>query len=162
MKYGPGQIVCYPLLDLHNHKKDLHWYTNKLEELVIETLKEFGIQGERSEVNTGVWIGMNKICAIGVTASRWVTMHGLALNVTCDVVNYERIVPCGIKEKDRGVCRVADFNSSANILEVAEVFQSSFSKAFDLNLETADEKDLETLLHSDYPELAQIVIEGKV
>lgn len=71
---------------------------------MINTLKNFDIAGERSEVNTGVWVGKNKISAIGVTASRWVTMHGIALNICCDLTNFGRIIPCGIAISDRGVC----------------------------------------------------------
>jgi lipoyl(octanoyl) transferase len=102
--HGPGMIVAYPIFDLHNHKKDLHWYATSLEQTVINTLEKYNVVGERSEVNTGVWVGKNKISAIGVTASRWVTMHGIALNVNCDLANFGRIIPCGIVISDRGVC----------------------------------------------------------
>jgi hypothetical protein len=80
--------------------------TNQLEQTVINTLQHFGIVGERSDVNTGVWVGKNKISAVGLTASRWITMHGIALNVNCDLRNYERIIPCGISQSDRGVCSI--------------------------------------------------------
>ena len=96
--HGPGQIVCYPILDLDNFFTDVHKYLRFLEETIILTLRDYGIKGERSENETGVWLDVNtrnprKICALGVKASRWVTMHGLALSYFND------IVPCGIKDK---------------------------------------------------------------
>ena len=102
--HGPGQIVCYPILDLDNFFTDIHKYLRYLEETVILTLENFGIKGSRSENETGVWLEPNsinarKICALGVKASRWVTMHGLALNVNNDLSFFNHIVPCGIKNK---------------------------------------------------------------
>ena len=102
--HGPGQIVCYPILDLDNFFTDIHKYLRFLEETIILTLKDYGIQGERSENETGVWINpysidARKICALGVKASRWVTMHGLALNVNTDLNYFKNIIPCGIQNK---------------------------------------------------------------
>ena len=102
--HGPGQIVCYPILDLDNFFTDVHKYLRFLEEIIILTLRDYGIKGERSENETGVWLDVNtsnprKICALGVKASRWVTMHGLALNVNNDLSYFNDIVPCGIKDK---------------------------------------------------------------
>ena len=102
--HGPGQIVCYPILDLDNFFTDVHKYLRFLEETIILTLRDYGIKGERSENETGVWLDVNtrnprKICALGVKASRWVTMHGLALNVNNDLSYFKDIVPCGIKDK---------------------------------------------------------------
>ena len=102
--HGPGQIVCYPILDLDNFFTDVHKYLRFLEETIILTLMDYGIKGERSENETGVWLDVNtrnprKICALGVKASRWVTMHGLALNVNNDLSYFNDIVPCGIKDK---------------------------------------------------------------
>ncbi len=102
--HGPGQIVCYPIIDLDNFFTDIHKYLRFLEETIILTLKDYGIQGERSKNETGVWINPNsidarKICALGVKASRWVTMHGLALNVNTDLNYFKNIIPCGIKNK---------------------------------------------------------------
>jgi lipoyl(octanoyl) transferase len=103
--HGPGQIVVYPILDLDNHKRDLHWYTTRLEESVIRLLKEhYDIDGGRNEVNTGVWVDQNKIAAVGVTASRWITMHGMAFNVCPAMRDYDMIVPCGIAVQGHGVC----------------------------------------------------------
>ena len=102
--HGPGQIVCYPILDLDNFFSDIHKYLRYLEEVVIQTLNEFGIKSERSSYETGVWIepkqiSARKICAMGVKASRWVTMHGFALNVDNDLSYFENIIPCGISNK---------------------------------------------------------------
>jgi lipoyl(octanoyl) transferase len=102
--HGPGQIVCYPILDLDNFFTDVHKYLRFLEETIILTLRDYGIKGERSENETGVWLDVytrnpRKICALGVKASRWVTMHGLALNVNNDLSYFNDIVPCGIKDK---------------------------------------------------------------
>ncbi len=102
--HGPGQIVCYPILDLDNFFTDIHKYLRFLEETVILTLEDYGINGSRSQNETGVWLDPNsrdarKICALGVKASRWVTMHGLALNVNNDLSFFNHIIPCGIKNK---------------------------------------------------------------
>ena len=102
--HGPGQIVCYPILDLDNFFSDIHKYLRYLEEVVIQTLNEFGIKSERSPDETGVWIepkqiSARKICAMGVKASRWVTMHGFALNVDNDLSYFENIITCGISNK---------------------------------------------------------------
>lgn len=102
--HGPGQIVCYPILDLDNFFTDIHKYLRFLEETVILTLQNYGIKGNRSKNETGVWLEPNssdarKICALGVKASRWVTMHGLALNVNNDLSFFNHIIPCGIKNK---------------------------------------------------------------
>jgi lipoyl(octanoyl) transferase len=102
--HGPGQIVGYPILDLENFFPDIHKYLRLLEEVIILTLAEYNILGERSQGETGVWLGVGtpfirKICAMGVRASRWVTMHGFALNVNADLGYFDNIIPCGIKGK---------------------------------------------------------------
>ncbi len=96
--HGPGQLVGYPIIDLNNHYFDLHRYLRDLEEAIIRTLGEFGVNGCRKESYTGVWVGGEKICAIGVKSSKWVTMHGFALNVNTDLSRFGRIIPCGIFE----------------------------------------------------------------
>ena len=96
--HGPGQLVGYPILDLHNYKKSISWYMRSLEELIIDTLVEYGITAERKVGLTGVWVGDEKIAALGVRVTRWVTMHGFALNVTPDLIYYSSIIPCGIFE----------------------------------------------------------------
>ena len=96
--HGPGQLVGYPILDLHNYKKSISWYMRSLEQLIIDTLAEYGITAERKVGLTGVWVGDEKIAALGVRVTRWVTMHGFALNVTPDLIYYSGIIPCGIFE----------------------------------------------------------------
>lgn len=102
--HGFGQLVVYPILDLENFFMDIHKYVRYLEEIIIRTLADYGIKGERSKGETGVWIDVNtpharKICAIGVRSSRWVTMHGLAFNVNTDLRYFDYIIPCGIVGK---------------------------------------------------------------
>ena len=102
--HGPGQIVGYPILDLDNFFTDIHKYLRLLEEVVILTLREYGLEAERSKGETGVWLDVGtekarKICAFGVKSSRWVTMHGFALNVNSDLSYFENIIPCGIANK---------------------------------------------------------------
>ncbi len=102
--HGPGQIVGYPIVDLENFFTDIHKYLRFLEEAIILTLKEYGIESGRSEGETGVWLGVGtpfarKICAMGVRASRWVTMHGFAFNVNSDLGYFDNIIPCGIRGK---------------------------------------------------------------
>ncbi|WP_405413019.1 lipoyl(octanoyl) transferase LipB [Maribacter sp. Asnod1-A12] len=102
--HGPGQIVGYPILDLDNFFTDIHKYLRFLEEMVILTLAEYGMKSERSPGETGVWLDVGtpfarKICAMGVRASRWVTMHGFALNVNADLGYFDMMIPCGIKGK---------------------------------------------------------------
>jgi len=102
--HGPGQIVGYPILDLENFFTDIHRYLRLLEEMVILTLAEYGLKAERSPGETGVWFDVGtpfarKICAMGVRASRWVTMHGFALNINTDLGYFDLMIPCGIKDK---------------------------------------------------------------
>lgn len=98
--HGPGQLVVYPIFDLNNYYKDTHRFLRDLEEAVILTLKDLGIESGREEEYTGVWVGEKKICAIGIKVSRWITMHGLALNVNNDLSYFNKIIPCGIFHKD--------------------------------------------------------------
>ena len=102
--HGPGQIVGYPIIDLEAYKPDIRWYMRSLEEVIIRTLDDYGIKGLRSEGETGVWLDVGtpfarKICALGVRTSRWVTMHGFALNVNTDLGFFDHIIPCGIRGK---------------------------------------------------------------
>ncbi len=103
--HGPSQLVVYPMLDLKQdcYKADLHWYLRKIEDVVIQTLECYNIQGNRDSINTGVWVGPNKICAVGISSSRWITTHGFALNVNpnLDYFDTSVILPCGIE--GRGV-----------------------------------------------------------
>lgn len=133
--HGPGQIVGYPIFDLDNFFNDIHKYMRLLEEVIIKTINFYGIKGERSNGETGVWIDVNKpmarkICAIGVKASQWVTMHGFALNLSPNLSYFDYIVPCGIQnkyvtslEKELGI--------SVNPDEVKKVIKKYFSEIFD-------------------------------
>lgn len=95
----PGQIVAYPILNLRYYQQDLHWYLRQLEEVIIQLLASYGIIAQRIEGLTGVWIGDKKIAAIGIKVKRWITMHGFAINICCDLSGFDKIIPCGIKDK---------------------------------------------------------------
>jgi lipoate-protein ligase B len=97
--HGPGQIVGYPIIDLKNYFQDIHRYLRNIEEVIIKTLEKFEIVAEREKDMTGVWVNGEKIAAIGVKVSRWVTMHGFALNVNTELKKFDRIIPCGIFHK---------------------------------------------------------------
>jgi lipoyl(octanoyl) transferase len=96
--HGPGQLVGYPIVNLRQHRQDLHWYLRQLEAVLIHALESFGISAERSNGRTGVWTGGRKIASIGVHARDWVTSHGFALNVTNDLSHFDLIVPCGLPD----------------------------------------------------------------
>ena len=133
--HGPGQIVCYPILDLENFFTDIHKYLRFLEQTVIETLDNFDIKGERNHGKTGVWIDINtpfpkKICAMGVRASRWVTMHGFALNVNVDLDYFNNIIPCGLTENIVTSINKELNQSEMDITEIKDVLKSCFSKTF--------------------------------
>ncbi len=98
--HGPGQLVGYPILDLHHHRLSVSWYMRTLEEILIQTLGQFGIESQRREGLTGVWVREEKIAALGVRLSRWISMHGFALNVNTDLKFFDGIIPCGIFEYD--------------------------------------------------------------
>ncbi|KAB1220515.1 putative lipoyltransferase-like protein, chloroplastic [Morella rubra] len=101
--HGPGQLVMYPIINLRNHRMDLHWYLRGLEEVVIRVLSStFSIKASRLEGFTGVWVGEKKVAAIGIRVSQWITYHGLALNVTTDLTPFHSIVPCGIRNRQVG------------------------------------------------------------
>jgi lipoyl(octanoyl) transferase len=134
--HGPGQIVGYPILDLENFFTDIHKYLRFLEEVIILTLAEYNIIGTRSEGETGVWLGAGtpfarKICAMGVRASRWVTMHGFALNVNADLGYFDNIIPCGIKGKAVTSLNVELGLEKVNEIEVKEKIAKHFSKIFE-------------------------------
>ncbi|KAL6526535.1 Octanoyltransferase LIP2p2, chloroplastic [Orobanche gracilis] len=101
--HGPGQLVMYPIMNLRHYKMDLHWYLRALEDVVIRAISSaFSIKASRIEGLTGVWVGNKKLAAIGIKVSRWITCHGLALNVTTDITPFQRIVPCGIQDRQVG------------------------------------------------------------
>ena len=137
--HGPGQIVGYPILDLYNFFTDIHKYLRFLEEMVIRTLDEYGIESGRSEGETGVWLDIGnplkarKICAMGVRASRWVTMHGFALNVNTDLSYFNNIIPCGIV--DKAVTSMdKELGYKVNEEEVKEKLKNHFAELFNCEL----------------------------
>lgn len=143
--HGPGQVVGYPILDLENFFTDIHKYLRLLEEMIIRTLAEYGIKSERSPGETGVWLDVGtpfarKICAMGVRASRWVTMHGFALNVNTDLGYFDNMIPCGIKDKAVTSLHVELSNSgcelSGNALleDVKEKLQNHFLELFEVEV----------------------------
>jgi lipoyl(octanoyl) transferase len=139
--HGPGQIVVYPILDLEYFGTDIGKYLRNLEEVIIKTLKEYGISGERSTGETGVWIEpqikhkARKICAIGVRCSRWITMHGLALNVNTDLSYFNNIVPCGIPDKQ--VTSIEkELQRKISLEEVKEKIRKNFEEVFNCELMT--------------------------
>ncbi|MCK8521577.1 lipoyl(octanoyl) transferase LipB [Aquimarina sp. D1M17] len=134
--HGPGQIVGYPILDLDNFFTDIHKYLRYLEEMVILTLAEYGIQGSRSEGETGVWLDVGtpfarKICAMGVRASRWVTMHGFAFNVNADLGYFDNIIPCGIRGKAVTSLNVELGQTEVDVNEVQEKLLKHFKALFE-------------------------------
>ena len=136
--HGPGQIVGYPILDLENFFTDIHKYLRLLEESIILTLADYGIESSRSEGETGVWLGVGtpfarKICAMGVRASRWVTMHGFALNVNADLGYFDNIIPCGIRGKAVTSMHV-ELGKETPLGEVKEKILSNFAKLFEAEI----------------------------
>jgi len=137
--HGPGQIVGYPILDLENFFSDIHKYLRFLEEMVIRTLAEYGLKAERSKGETGVWLDVGtpfarKICAMGVRASRWVTMHGFALNVNSDLGYFDHMIPCGIKGKAVTSLNVELGKSAVSMDEVKEKLLKHFEELFEAEL----------------------------
>jgi lipoyl(octanoyl) transferase len=136
--HGPGQLVGYPILDLDNFFTDIHKYLRFLEEAIILTLNEYGIQGERYPGYTGVWLDVEnpnrarKICAMGVRCSRWVTMHGFALNVATDLSYFEHIVPCGISDK-AVTSMEKEMGKPVDLEQVKNRFKKHFSQQFQCN-----------------------------
>jgi lipoyl(octanoyl) transferase len=137
--HGPGQVVGYPILDLDNFFTDIHKYLRYLEEMVILTLAEYGLKGERSPGETGVWLDLGtpfarKICAMGVRASRWVTMHGFALNVNTDLGYFDLMIPCGIKGKAVTSLNVDLGQTVIDVAEVKEKLLQHFKALFHAEL----------------------------
>ncbi len=134
--HGPGQIVGYPILDLDNFETDIHKYMRNLEEVIIRTLAEYNLKGERSEGETGVWLDVGtpftrKICALGVRTSRWVTMHGFALNVSTNLGFFDHIIPCGIRGKSVTSLEV-ELNKKLDIAIIKEQIKTHFSAVFNV------------------------------
>jgi lipoyl(octanoyl) transferase len=137
--HGPGQIVGYPILDLEKFYTDIGKYLRNLEEVIIQTMAGYGLKGERSTGETGVWIEpgvpgrARKICAIGVRCSRWVTMHGFAFNVNTDLSYFNHIIPCGIVNK-QVTSMEKELGYNADMQEVKERVKQNFEMVFDAEL----------------------------
>jgi lipoyl(octanoyl) transferase len=137
--HGPGQLVGYPILDLDQFKTDLSWYLRSIEEVIILTMSEYGLYGDRSKGETGVWIEPlhkgyeRKICAIGIRCSRWITMHGFALNINTDLSYFNDIIPCGIYNK-----QVTSFEKELGYAvpmnEIKEKIKRNFEKVFEIEI----------------------------
>jgi lipoyl(octanoyl) transferase len=137
--HGPGQLVGYPILDLDNFFTDIHKYLRFLEEIIILTLMDYGLKAERSPGETGVWLDVGtpyarKICAMGVRASRWVTMHGFALNVNADLGYFDHIIPCGIEGKAVTSLNVELGKKEVSLVEVQEKVLKHFGELFEAKI----------------------------
>jgi len=135
--HGPGQIVGYPILDLENFFTDIHKYLRLLEEAIILTIAEYGLKGERSQGETGVWLDVGtpfarKICAMGIRSSRWVTMHGFALNVNVDLGYFDNIIPCGIRGKAVTSMQV-ELGKKLDQTEIKSKIIKHFKKLFEVD-----------------------------
>lgn len=137
--HGPGQLVVYPILDLEKFYTDIGRYLRNLEEVIIKTLADYGITGDRSRGETGVWIdpaikgSERKICAIGVRCSRWITMHGLAFNINTDLDYFNNIIPCGIRDK-QVTSMHKELGRHIAMDEVKEKVRTYFSEVFEVQL----------------------------
>lgn len=145
--HGPGQLVVYPLLDLRRppFKQDLHWYLRMVEEVVIRTLSVYDIEGYRDEINTGVWVGEEKVAAVGVASSRWITTHGFALNVNPDLSFFDtsNILPCGVE--GRGVTSIQKILSERSasfeiptVEDVAAETLRNIERVFDISIQDVE------------------------
>jgi lipoyl(octanoyl) transferase len=137
--HGPGQMVGYPIIDLEHFKTDIGWYLRSLEEVIILSINEYGLKGERSKGETGVWLDANvkgkerKICAMGIRCSRWVTMHGFALNVNVDLNYFNYITPCGIQDKQVTSLQ-KELGATIPLNEVKEKILKNFEQVFDCKI----------------------------
>ena len=136
--HGPGQIMGYPIIDLDNFFTDINLYLRKLEEVIINTLKSYDLRGFTIKGETGVWVKDNnglskKVCAFGIRASRWVTMHGFSFNVNPELNYFKNIIPCGIK--DKGVTSVSELkNSNIEMNQIKQILYKNFAKSFSAEL----------------------------
>ncbi len=132
--HGPGQLVVYPIFDLELFRRDVHWYVRQLEEVIIRVLQSYDIQAERIPEYTGVWVRGNpdrKICAIGVHISRWVTLHGLAFNVSPNLKHFQGIIPCGISDASKTVTSIdKELKQSINMTVLKNKLKAVFREVF--------------------------------
>jgi lipoyl(octanoyl) transferase len=129
----PGQIVGYPILNLHYYYQDLHWYLRQLEEVLIKVLKDYGLEGTRIPGLTGVWVEGRKVAAIGIKVKRWITMHGFSLNVNPDMTGFANIIPCGIIDKP--VASLAEWIPNISCDQVRIDIAHRFAEVFGVNLQ---------------------------
>ena len=135
--HGPGQLVVYPILDLRKHRKDLHWYLRQIESVVIEALASVNVASKRIPNATGVWTADThpayKIAAVGTHASKWITMHGFALNVTTNLSDFERIIPCGLEDNPR-VINVTSLQPTVTMEDMEDAVIKAFAKVFSMEM----------------------------
>ena len=129
----PGQIVGYLVLNLSLHKKDLSWYLRELEQVLIDVLDLLGIEGKRVDGLTGVWCEDKKVGSIGIGCKRWVTQHGFSLNVDCDLIGFEKIIPCGLDKVKVG--KLSDWIPGIKVCDVTPLLRESVKRRFKLNWE---------------------------
>ena len=128
----PGQLVLWPVLDLQRHTPDLHWYLRRLEAIVLEVLAALGLSGGRQPGLTGVWCGSQKVAAVGIGCRRWITRHGLSLNVNCSLRGFDPIVPCGLA--NHGVGRLLDWRPGLTCAQVEPLLLAAVARQFHLEL----------------------------
>jgi lipoic acid synthetase len=128
--HGPGQLVCYPILDLRGRGKDIHSYVHNLEEVILRTLRDFSIDGDRDEGHPGVWVNEEEIAAIGLSLRRWVSMHGFALNINIDLEHFSFINPCGFSDK-RATSMSKILGSQVPMQDATNSLISHFCNVFD-------------------------------
>ncbi|XP_022098014.1 putative lipoyltransferase 2, mitochondrial [Acanthaster planci] len=139
--HGPGQLIAYPIINLTHYNKSVRWYISQLEKTVINTSKEFGVAANIQSSDRGVWVKDNKLAAIGIQCSRYVTMHGLSLNCNTELSWFDHIVPCGVKNK--GVTSLSlELKQNITVQEVLPVFLEAFAKQFSCLLVESKETDL--------------------
>ena len=127
--HGPGQLVCYPIINLNNFKKSVSWFMRSLEEIIIQSLEQYNINANRKEGMTGVWVEDEKVCAMGVRISKWVTMHGFALNIKPNMKYFDYMIPCGILEF--GVTSMYELiKEDIPIDSILEIISLNFQKIF--------------------------------
>jgi lipoyl(octanoyl) transferase len=143
----PGQLVGYPILNLRYYQQDLHWYLRQLEEVVIRVLALYGLIGERISGLTGVWVAGYKVAAIGIKVSRWITMHGFALNVCPELKGFQQIVPCGIADKSVG--SLEQFIADVNLETVRHQLMHCFAEVFQVQLVEMDGQPVDDVDDAD-------------
>ena len=152
--HGPGQLVGYPIFDLTKHKKDLHWFLRNIEQCIINTLSNFDLTCTRDDAGTGVWVNNSKIAAIGLSASKWVTMHGFSMNINPNLNYFDNIIPCGIENKtvtSLNKLMLDDNNAldhdenKVDIHTIGNIVANEFSTAFDLELDFIEIDEMEMI-----------------